>query len=462
MLSYCFILLFFMFAIVQTNAGTVATIGDQSVIINKSTSCSSKTWKANMVFACECCIVKQKTITKDSSQKIIDQCLKGKYCTKDSLDLISPNTKKADDVVNFVLWNDLDTPEVNVDPKFLDKNGKIKPENLVEFLGTLRHDIRDLREPLYTDVSMPQCLSAKSLGAGGVNTAQLFMISVDDRCISGNKKLKPMTPKYIIKESSKKSKEVVGLRKLHQSELMKLYDLSNPKRDKNKLAIAFDLLDIKYYFKGQSHYLTFLPIAPGKSLMSLAKDLAAAIHSGNTADEHAKAERLYNSYLAYGKVKGEELRRFMVLPKGKVLLGKSIVHGDAHIENVFEEGVEIDPETYALSLEEKRPVAVDLFIFIAFPLAQLKDQYLFPKIIGLSKWNNLTLKPFVLGIVSNWPKEQQPQVLGELRSLYTNLSETRKFFTERSFFINPAKYKASTKDINRVFDNISKELGVTK
>lgn len=463
MISYCFILFFFIFTFASANAGIVATIGDQSVVINKSTSCSSKTWKANKVFACECCLVKQKTISKDTSQNIIDQCLKGKYCTKDSLDLISPDTKNTDEVINLVVWNDLDTPEVKVDPAFLDKIGKIKPERLVEFLGTLRVDLRDLREPLYTDVSMPKCLSAKSLGAGGVNTAQLFLVSVDDRCISGNNKAQPLKPKYIIKETARKTKEIVGLENIRHSKLMELYDLSNPKRDKNKLAIAFDILNIKYRFKGKSHYLTFLPIAPGKSLMNLAKDLASAIHSGNAAEEHAKADLLYKSFYAFGKVKGEEHQRFMDKSNGKTLLGKSYVHGDLHLENGFSDGVqavEIDPETYGLSLVEKRPVAVDLFILIAFPIAHLKNQYRFPKIIGLSKWNNLTLKPFVLGYVSNWPKDQQPQVLAELRKLYTNLFQTRKFFTERSFFINPTTYNAAVKDINRVFDNIAKEPGV--
>jgi hypothetical protein len=116
----------------------------------------------------------------------------------------------------------------------------------------------------------------------------------------------------------------------------------------------------------------------------------------------------------------------------------------------------IDNESFAKALNKKRPVAVDLFVLYAFTVSQFKSQYGYPKEISLTKWHNVMLKPSLLGYISNWPVDQRPQLIRELRSVYTNPLTIIKLLPSRFLFVNPLSYKAKLKDINRVFDEISK------
>lgn len=487
MVKYILLISFCLFSICPTNAATVATIGDKSVVINKSTSCAVKNWGSNQANSCGCCLTKDKLTTKNSPDENVRVCIKGKYCDLKTLAQWAPGETKPDEIMNVVLWSTVDTPTVTMNPDFVTKTGKLRPERVGDFLGSLKKDLRDLRDPLYKDFSKPKCLQAKDLGGGGANTAQLYLIKVNESCLS-NAPAGPssgtFTPKYILKETKKKSEEIRNLRQLHQSELKSIYDLASPKRSKDKIAITFDSLNIKYTFKNSNHYLSVLMIAPGSSLMNLSKDLAASIKKGDSAQEHKNSDRLYYTFYAFGKNLGELHRRFMDVTKDGKLLGNSVVHGDLHMENVFafmtdialkqlatgkeftEKEIDeiiknilislIDNESFAKSLKEKRPVAVDLFVLYAFTVSQFKSQYGFPKEISLTKWHNVMLKPFLLGYMSNWPTNQRPQLIRELKSIYTNPLTIIKLLPSRFLFVNPLSYKAKLKDINRVFDEISK------
>jgi hypothetical protein len=465
-----------LFAILEAQAAkTVATIGDKAVVIDSSTSCDLKKWASNQTNACGCCLTKEKITTKDTADEVIRYCIKDKDCTLKTIGDWAPGETNSEDILTQVIWSTVDTPTITVDPKFLDKNGKLKVENLVDFLGTLQKDLRDLKEPLYSDFSKSKCISAKNLGTGGVNTAQLFMISVNESCMRGDAVGGTFEPKYIIKETKKKTVEIRNLRQLHLSELYTSYNLLSPKRPKNKMAISFDALNIKYIANKSSHYLTFLAIAPGKSLMNLSKDLASSISLGNTAEEHTRSDILYNSFYAVGKDLGELHRHFMEQGDDKKkLLRKSVVQGDLHLNNVYVKPPQniqdlvsyivtlIDNETFALSLKEKRPVGIDLFVLYAFSVSQFKSDYAYPKEISLTKWNNIMLKPLLLGYISNWPADQRAQLIGELRDIFTNFISIIKLLPQRSLFINPLSYRAKIKDINRIFDEISKPYKVRK
>lgn len=461
MIKQFFIFLMCLGPFSPANAHNVATIGDITQIMKSSTSCDAKKWGSNQLNACACCLVRGKTVSSDSSDQIVSRCMHGAYCTVNLLAQLAPDQKTADEIVTTVFWNTVDTPDITVDPKMIDENGKLKPEGIVNFLGTIQKDLRDLKEPLFKDFSKPQCLEGKDIGSGGVNTAQLFLIKVNEECIAGKSSTGMFMPKYIIKETKKKSEEIKNLRQLHQSELKENYDLLFPQRSKDKLAISFDALNIKYNVKNSSHYLTFLSIAPGKSLMSLSKELAMSIRKGEASDIQKNFTHLFNAFYSLGKGLGELHRHFMNEGIGKKILGNSIIHGDLHLENIYADPQKeylitlIDNESFAKSLKEKRPVSIDLFVLYAFTVAQFKSQYLYPKEISLIMWDNVMLKPFLKGYISNWPLNDHPALIRELKEVFTNPSTALKLLPQRLVFINLLTYRSKIKDIKRVFDELS-------
>jgi tRNA A-37 threonylcarbamoyl transferase component Bud32 len=214
--------------------------------------------------------------------------------------------------------------------------------------------------------------------------------------------------------------------------------------------------------KGKSRYLSFITVAPGQSLINLSKALGADIKKGDTAAEHRDSDQLYKAFYAVGGGLGELHKRFMDKGEGRKLLGKTIIHGDLHLNNIFVDPVQdnlvtlIDNETFAKSLKEKRPIAVDILVFYAFTVAHFKDIYLFPNEIGLTKWNNVMLKPFLLGYISNWPPSNREQLLNELKEILTNPMMVLKLAPDRPIVFNLLKYQGKIKDIKRVFTEVSK------
>jgi len=458
-----FIFILYLLATIPAHADSLATIGKTTRIINKFTSCDAKKWESSQINACTCCLTKENDSSPVSPAKTVGACLKNQHCTIKILDQLAPGQQSAEDIVNVILWNIIDTPTITINTDYLDQKGNLKADKVVDFLASLQKNLRDLNATMQSDFSKTKCIETKDLGAGGANTAQLFMVKVDKNCSAQptSSTAKP-TPAYIIKETAKKAEEIKNLRKLHQSILKQDYDLISPNRLKNRLAIAFDDLNVKYIFKGKSRFLSFITIAPGQSLMNLTKALGVDIKKGDTAAEHKDSDQLYKAFYAVGKGLGELHKRFMDKGNGKNLLGKSIVHGDLHLNNIFVDPTQdylvtlIDNETFAKSLKEKKPVAIDLLIFYAFTVSHFKDIYLFPKEISLTKWNNIMLKPFLLGYISNWPPSSREQVLKELKDILINPSTVLKLAGNRLIVFNLLKYQSRIKDIKRVFTEVSK------
>jgi tRNA A-37 threonylcarbamoyl transferase component Bud32 len=462
-MKHLFIFMVCLWSIIPVKADSLATIGQTTKVIKSSTSCDAKNWESSQLNSCTCCLIKENNNSPLSPDKIIGTCLKGKYCTLKILKQLVPQQESAEDIMNVVLWGAIDTPVISVKPDYLDKKGNLRTEKIADFLVGLKKDLRDLNPIMKSAFANIKCLSAKDLGAGGANTAQLFMVKVDQKC-----SLKPtLSPAqsvsaYIIKETVKKTDEIKNLRRLHQSVLKEDYDLLSPNRLKSRLAIAFDELNIKYMAKGKSRYLSFIAMAPGQSLANLSKALGADIKKGDTAAEHKDSDQLSKAFYAVGAGLGELHKRFMDKGTGTKLLGKTIIHGDLHLNNIFVDPVQnnlvtlIDNETFAKSLKEKRPVAIDLLVFYAFTVAHFKDIYLFPKEIGLTKWNNVMLKPFLRGYISNWPASNREQLLSELKDILTNPLKVVKLAPDRPIVFNVLRYRGKTKDIARVFAEISK------
>lgn len=458
-----FIVMLCLWSIDPAKADSLATIGKTTKIINSSTSCDAKNWESSQINSCACCLTKENDRSPRSPDKTVGACLKGKSCTVKILNQLAPGQESAEDIMNVILWSIIDTPTITVNPDYLDKKGNLKADKIVDFLFVLQKGLRDLNATMQSDFSKIKCMEAKNLGAGGANTAQLFMVKVDKQCSirSPFVDAKPV-PAYIIKETAKKADEIKNLRKLHQSVLKQDYDLISPTRLKNRLAIAFDELNIKYFFKGKSHFLSFLTIAPGQSLMNLSKALGTDIKKGDTVAEHRDSDQLYNVFYAAGVGLGEFHKRFMDKPKGMKLLGNSYIHGDLHLNNVYADPKKdilitlIDNETLAKSLKKKRPIAIDILVFYAFTVAHFKDIYLFPNEISLTKWNNVMLKPFLLGYISNWPPSNREQLLNELKEILTNPMMVLKLAADRPIVFNLLKYQSKIKDIKRVFTEVSK------
>jgi tRNA A-37 threonylcarbamoyl transferase component Bud32 len=457
-----FIVMLWLWGMNPVKADSLATIGQTTKIIKSSTSCEAKNWGASQLNACACCLTKENESSPKSPDRTVGTCLNGKYCTVKILSQLAPGQESAEDIINVILWGIIDTPAISVNADYLDKKGNLKADKIADFLLGLQKDLRDLNSTMQSDFSKAKCIEAKDLGAGGANTAQLFMVKVDKKCpiMPPVSPAKPL-PAYIIKETAKKADEIKNLRKLHQSILKQDYDLISPDRLKKRLAIAFDELNVKYMFKGKSRFLSFITIAPGQSLITLSKALGADIKKGDTAAEHRDSDQLYKAFYAVGEGLGELHKRFMDKGAGTKLLGKTIIHGDLHLNNIFVDPAKdslvtlIDNETFAKSLKEKRPVATDILVFYAFTVAHFKDIYLFPNEIGLTKWNNLMLKPFLLGYISNWPPSNREQLLNKLKEILTNPLKVIKLTPDRPIIFNLLKYQGKVKDINRIFTEVS-------
>ncbi|MBM3469138.1 MAG: hypothetical protein FJX71_06910 [Alphaproteobacteria bacterium] len=468
-----FLLLFSLLITNSANADSVATIGDTTKAIDRFTSCDSKKWGNDQANACACCITKQTIITKDKPDKIVSTCQKDKSCTISLFNQLAPDSKTAEDITSYITWNTLDTPTIKVNPEFLTGSGKIKPDRFVDFLVSLKKDMRDIDSNLGRDFSNPKCLEAKDIGGGGANTAQLFLVKVNKKC-SRYPSAYPdaMVPAYIVKETSRKTSEIANLRLIRQSaELMK-HSLTSATRPKGSFAIAFDLLNFKYITKDRflptksSHYLSVLTIAPGKSIMQLAKDLAAAIKSGDPKAEYRASEQLSKASYSVGRAFGELHKQFMDPSTSKKILQNTVVHGDAHPNNIYVDPAQaylpvfIDFETFAKSLAKKRPASVDLFVFYSFPVAHPKAEYQYPKEISLVKWDNVVLKQVLLGYLSIWPPPQRPQLLNELEDILINptFQAAKLSASERLVAINPLTYRSKIKDIKRVIQEIRSTL----
>lgn len=458
-----FIFMVCLWVINPVKAESLVTIGKTTKVIKNSTSCDAKNWESSQLNSCSCCLAKENNNSPVSPDKIVGTCLKGKYCTVKILNQLAPQQQSAEDIMNVVLWGIIDTPLITIKPDYLDKKGNLRAEKIADFLVGLKKDLRDLNPIMQADFANVKCLNAKDLGAGGANTAQLFMVKVDKKCSLKSASTSAQSiSTYIIKETVKKTDEIKNLRKLHQSVLKKDYDLLSPNRLKGRLAIAFDELNIKYMFKGKSRYLSFITTAPGQSLINLSKALGADIKKGEAAAEYQDFNQLYKAFYAVGATLGELHKRFMDKGTSTKLLGKTIIHGDLHLNNIFVDPAQdnlvtlIDNETFAKSLKEKRPVAIDLLVFYAFTVAHFKDIYLFPSEIGLTKWNNVMLKPFLLGYISNWPRSNREQLLNELKEILTNPLRVIKLAPDRPIVFNLLKYQGKIKDITRVFTEVSK------
>ena len=166
-----FILIFYLLAITPAGADSLATIGKTTRIINKLTSCAPEKWESSQVNACACCLAKENGSSSVSPDKTVGTCLKNKYCTIKALSQLAPGQQSAEDIVNVILWNVIDTPTITINTDYLNQNGNLKADKVVDFLASLQKNLRDLNATMQSDFSKTKCIETKDLGAGGANTA---------------------------------------------------------------------------------------------------------------------------------------------------------------------------------------------------------------------------------------------------------------------------------------------------
>ena len=288
--------------------------------------------------------------------------------------------------------------QVPQDPS-LYTNGQLTDATIPKFIETAF-----LNNPKFPEFKSASCLSATNIrGQGGFFTKQLF--SLTSTCAGPSKS-------YIIKEP------VHGL-----SESSRLHEIANfpgmnvmiePNQQEGLPTLAAPVAYLSYEAMGMKHYLVVMPLAAGKMLCDVINDYKTKPDKPDIA----------RAYRRLGKEMANFQNRFMVNDDPKVLLGKSLQHGDMKCLNIFYDEKTnhftfIDNEFMQLSLNNRQIRQMDNFRLLFGNLYQGEE----PKIarnldgIDLKTWYNLTVKSFVEGYVEVFPENQRAQVLEELRNL---------------------------------------------
>ncbi len=272
----------------------------------------------------------------------------------------------------------------------------------------------------------PNCIKAKDLGGGGAQTLKLFAIQKSDACIKdGSPSHHDYQTIYILKEMSKGATEANNLAAVKNSELSALDAAKAKAEGLPIIALHNQLLDYQDSNK-KNHVLTLLYAAEGHEVKSLQNQLAA-FHRGestNFAEYEPLRARLSNSFYMTGKALGRMHYKYME-PAGAIF-GKTHVHADLHMENVFVQGEKvtfIDNETFTISLNNKQSISVDIMRFLLFTIAHPSQRYRHSGDIPADVWRQIAITPFIKGYIAGYPENKKQKVTQKLKELFLNISE---------------------------------------
>ncbi|WP_032112677.1 hypothetical protein [Candidatus Paracaedibacter symbiosus] len=463
-------------------AVNVVNIGGVVKTLTSSTSCRIKDWKTQSN-SCACCLIKTSAFVRSKTNpynNAINVCSAKRHCDGQILRSLNPSNLIPADFIPQLTRVAIQNPIIAVNKSDIQTKGSLTPEGVRNLLTTAVHNKIITNEPHVTLLKDARCIYAQQIGETGAQVEQLFLISINMHCAIKRPAGK-FSKTYILKGTKKKDKEVGNLRKIQASGLT-YYDLQNPRRHEDDLAIAFDVQNFVYNTGSQSHYLSLLELAPGVSCMTLTKQFGQATvnYNPNNPTSVEAYNSLYNdvyySFYKLGLGLSRLHQRFMKT-NNKSLAIPTVIHGDLHMDNIYTDYMPdlatqdmnplhhtkvtlIDTETFAYALDKPGPVAVDLLVVYSFSVAQLQAKYRVPKVISEVTWHNVMLKPFLLGYIQAWPQQKQAQIWRELKGIFLTGTPQVKVGTRRSMMIDPIRYKMITnKYASPIFTQIGEELG---
>ena len=250
---------------------------------------------------------------------------------------------------------------------------------------------------------------------------------------------------YILKESKDGIGEATKLKEI--AEVPQFKDIIAPKVKAGLPSLSLPLAYFAYPDKQTVHYLSAMPSAKGKVMSEWATKYQKDPSPQNK-------ELLNRAFSILGKETANFHKLFMQAGQGKIL-GKTVAHGDFHLHNLFFDEIAghftfIDNETIALYLKNKIDPAIDICKPFYMPFNNTYDGFLAEiEGIDLKTWYEITLKNFITGYVSIYPKTQQKKLLEELKTMFNT-------FDVPSWVAFHDLDKVRTEDINPVFDELIK------
>ena len=391
----------------------VVKIGSTVKTLTRSTSCKARNWGNSQENSCTCCIVKYGLRRGGKfrySGNHIKHCLKKKHCTPDSLNSIarslgtSYDSNHPDRLTVSVITGAQVIPTIGTLGKEFHTKGRLNAQGAVEALSALAR----LNKIPGNPKEIKACLKASPLGSGGSQTLELFLVSQNIYCSRQSKIGRELFDGlYVVKGLGKGRVEAKNTAFIRKSVLGQ-YALSNPDRPAGFPSIALDEVSFSYRdHKGKQHYLAVLPLASGSSIFDILKTFSQAYktHKNNgtlgSATYKSAENRAQHAMIKLGQQVGRLHVTYMTRDKKGRLTGKSrAVHGDMHLDNVFEDiehnVVFIDAETFVKSLKSPRPIGKDLLrIYLFSTIRKAAHQNARKGNVGQTYWHATLIKPFL-------------------------------------------------------------------
>jgi tRNA A-37 threonylcarbamoyl transferase component Bud32 len=348
------------------------------------------------------------------------------------------------------LFGDIKAPRyLDVDKNYFDRNkSNFSLEGLKTFLSTQATKKAFHTSELNEKFKTPEYLTLEKLG-GGKQTVQIFRITEKQKRGDLPEGYSPSS--WILKET-KRFKELKNLQILLKSPLVG-FDSGKASRDKAFPAIAFPREFFTYKLNAKDHFMVIMDAAPGLPL--------SAVQDDKNLDQYASL---------VGEKLGALHKEFMHPSKTRIL-GPTLVHGDLHMDNIFvdlhdnntDSGTVtlIDVETFMRSIKTPATPAVDIILLYGFSTAHLTPSQRKVKgsSISLKTWHDNFLKPFLAGYIKNWPKDQQVEVLKELKDFFLDPRTFLSIFKNRFLALDYGRYSYNVnKYVKPIFKALEKEL----
>ncbi len=288
-------------------------------------------------------------------------------------------------ILVFLLWGHVlsakgpEIPLVVFKAKEIDdcaKNGALSELSVISlmdhFIGR-RHI--DLPMGLMDLKRSNECFRVKELSDGkGVHTGQIFAISYNRRCLKDTLNKDEWHGLYILKETTKGLSEITNLHRVSLSSLGQekiptkaIIEESDAQISYAKARITFEDIHFKIISK-RTRYYSLLQMAKGKSLhrilMKFGENIKGVKESVIRASNEFQTMRKMFYRLGYASSKLHQSHAVRKDPVNN-LIGKSLIHGDYHAQNLFYDEQSgdvtlIDNETFAMSLDRPESGVKDI------------------------------------------------------------------------------------------------------
>lgn len=391
----------------------------------EESKCEFINWESKLENTCICAILKsaQSVFRGDkTASSVIQKATSSLKCTDAIVQKLRTGFKetgKSEETLKKFIQFLFDKYVVikSVTPKkvLFDKSGNFTVASLKNFL-----------EQAYKEKKLPEafrsveCLDSKDLveeKAGAPwSTGQLFLVKSD--CVIGKKS------SFIVKEM--KEHPVDEVYRLARAEN---YTLLEPLIFPNKLEhypqLIFPIAYLSYVHNFKKHQLSLLDMAPGVQLSSFVKKFK------NSPDDPKLIDEIKQAYYDLGLSMANFYKKYMEKTK-KVLLGKTIVHGDLHYGNIFYDAktrliVLIDNERIAKSIGNPTDIAEDLAFLLIKSLYVTKwTTQDFFKNFPFKKWYSIVLSSFIEGFVSTYDQSERLDIFNEVKKRLVNFVDSEK------------------------------------